>query len=395
MDVRKLAEKYEEYVISTRRWLHQRPEVAWDEFETTEFIAQELKKMGLEPQGFGDKRTGLYCMIYGGKAKPNAKTIMLRADIDALPMEEQTNLPYASRYENRMHACGHDCHTAMLLGAVKILTELKDGLPGNIKLLFQAAEETSIGAKWYVDQGVMDGVNAVYGCHIASWIDAPYIMVDAGPRTAACDEFIITVDGVSCHGGMPSHGKDAIVAASAVVMNLQSIVSRRTDSVDSLVITTGKMNGGHNYNVVCGQVVLNGTVRSYSKEVRKGVPALMEEVAMNTARAFGCSAKVEYLHGTPAIINDDEQMNSIAKDAVLKLYGSEVLGTSRPVGMGDDFAYFREKCPGIFAFIGGGNKELGYTYAHHHPKFNVDESSLSRGTAMYAQMAIDFLAGCE
>ena len=392
IDVITLAKQVEDYVIQTRRLIHQNPERPWEEWETTKFIEDELIKMGLEPQRFDDEHTGLWCMIKGGKAGEGAKTIMLRADIDALSVTEDTGLPFASRNPGVMHACGHDSHVAMLLGAAKILVDMREELSGNVKLLFQAAEETAIGAKWYVEQGVMDDVDVCYGCHIGSMIDTGYISVQPGPRFAACDEFKITVDGIACHGGMPYVGRDSILAASTIVCSLQNIVSRRIDCQDALVITVGYMHGGTNFNIVCGQMELGGTVRSYNAELRAAVPDMMREVAENTARAFGCSAKLEYQFKTPAVVHDDEQMNRIAKDAAIKIFGAEGLRAVKALGGGDDFAYFLEQKPGIYAMIGGRNEAKGCNWGHHHPKFDIDEDAFCRGTAMFVQMTLDYFA---
>ena len=391
MDIRKRSEELENYVVEQRHWLHQHAELAWQERETTAHIEEELRKMGLEPKRFDDQHTGLYAMIYGGKAGPDAKTIMLRADIDALPIQEETGLPFASVNKGIFHGCGHDAHAAMLLGAAKILTEMQPELTGNVKLLFQGAEETAIGAKYYVDAGVMDHVDAVYGSHITTGFPVGYISVNEGPRHAATDEFRITIEGVGCHGGMPYRGKDATVAAAAVIMNLQTIVSRGTDALDALVITVGKLESGSNYNVVSGHAEMRGTVRSYSREVRTGVEAKMREVVENTAKAFGCTAHLEYQMKTGPVVHDNPMMNKLAHDAVVKLFGEEALYNMRPVGGGDDFAYFCEKAPGLYAMIGAANPKLGTVFDHHHPRFLLDEDAFKRGTAMYAQMAVDFL----
>lgn len=391
MNIRKRAEELESEVIEVRRWLHQHAELSWQEYESTEYIVKYLEDLGLQVHRY-EGRTGCWAMIEGGKAGPNGKTILLRADFDALPIMEETGLSFESVNKGVFHGCGHETHAAMLLVACKMLMEIKDELPGNVKILFQAAEETANGAKYYVDQGILDGVNAVYGCHTASWVEAPYITVSAGPRTAATDEFIIKFQGVGCHGGMPHQGKDAVIAACATVMNLQTIVSRMTDSIDALVVTVGKIEGGTNYNVVADTAVLSGTVRSYSPEVRAGVPEKMRQVAENTAAAFGCTAEVEYEFKTGAVIHNDPQMNQIAHDAVVKLFGEGAVLETRPVGGGDDFAYFSERVPGIYAFIGAAMPSGdGQVYAHHHPKVCFSEDSLKRGVAMHVQMAVDFL----
>jgi amidohydrolase len=391
MNVRKRSEELQSEVIKVYRWLHQHAELPWQEFETTEYIVQYLENLGLEVHRY-EGHTGCWTMIHGGKATKDSKTILLRADIDALPIEEETGLHFASINKGVFHGCGHDTHAAMLLVACKMLMEIKEELPGNVKILFQAAEETAIGAKYYVEHGILDGVDAVYGCHMLSHIETPYISVNEGLRTAATDEFIIKIKGVGCHGGMPHQGKDALVAACSTVMNLQTIVSRQTDPIDALVITVGKLNTGTNYNVVANTAVLSGTVRSYSTEVRNSIPEKMRMVVESTVAAFGCSAEVEYKMKTGPVIHNDSMMNRIAQDAVVKLFGEEALYEMRPSGGGDDFAFFSERVPGIYAFIGGAiPSDDGMVYAHHHPKVCFNEDSLKRGVAMHVQMAIDFL----
>ncbi len=388
----KRADELEKELIEVRRWLHQHAELSWKEFETTEYIVSYLENLGLDVHRY-EGHTGCWTIIRGGKAVQGSKTIMLRADIDALPIMEETGLPYASIHPGVFHGCGHENHAAMLLVACKMLTEIQAELEGNVKILFQAAEETACGAKYYVDQGVLDGVNAVYGCHVSSKDEAGLFAVNPGPRAAGTDEFIIRVQGEGCHGGMPHQGKDALVAASSIVMNLQTIVSRQTDPIDALVVTVGKINSGTNYNVVADTAVMSGTVRTYSREVRAGVPDKMRQVAENTARAFGCTAAVEYIMKTGPVIHDNPEMCQIAHDAVVKLFGEEAVNESRPVGGGDDVAYFMEKVPGIYAFIGAAQPaEDGKIYAHHHPKVRFNESVLKKGMAMHVQMAADYLS---
>ncbi len=392
MEIRKRAEQLEPEVIEIRRWLHQHAELSWQEYESTEYIIAYMEKLGMEVHRY-EGHTGCWAMIRGGKATANSKTILLRADFDALPIQEETGLSFASKNKGVFHGCGHETHAAMLLVACKMLMEIRDELPGNVKILFQAAEETAIGAKYYVDQGILDDVDAVYGCHTAAWQKDGTISVNAGPRTASTDEFSIHVQGVGCHGGMPHQGKDALVAACSVVMNLQTLVSRMTDPIDSLVVTVGTIHGGSNYNVVADTAALSGTVRTYSPEVRARVPEQMRQVAESTASAFGCTASVDYQYKTGPVIHNDPQMNRIAHDAVLKLFGPEVLLETRPLGGGDDFAYFSERVPGIYAFIGAAMpSDDGVIHAHHHPKVCFDESPLKMGVAMHVQMAVDFLS---
>ena len=390
MDIRALAEKYEGYIIEQRRWFHAHPELSWEEFGTTDHIQEELEKMGLEVHRF-EGRPGCTAMIYGGKAVPGAKTVALRADIDALPVEEKTGLPFASENPGVMHACGHDNHMAMLLGAAKILCEVKDELEGNVKLLFQAAEETCFGAEYYVQQGVLDGVDAIYGQHIWAGLEAPYLNVQPGVRMASCDNFTITVEGSSTHGSTPHLGTDAIVAAASIIMNIQTYVSRNNDPLNPLVVTVGKIDGGQRFNILANKVVMEGTCRTFSRKTLETIDKDLERIAANTAAAFGASASLEYQHLTTPVINDHEDLNRIARNAVIKLYGEEGLG-HLPTMMGsEDFAFFMEEVPGIFGFIGSRDPEQGYIYTNHHEKYSVPEEVLQRGAAMHAQFALDFL----
>jgi amidohydrolase len=329
-------------------------------------------------------------MIYGGKASADAKTILLRADIDALPIHEETGVSYASIHDGKMHACGHDAHVAMLLGAAKILTEMKDELEGNVKLLFQAAEETATGAKRYVDAGVLDNVDAVYGCHIATFLDAPYVNVGPGPLFASCDEFKITVKGVAAHGGAPNKGKDAIVAASNIVMNLQTIASRINDPNNPLVITVGTINGGQRFNIIANEVEMEGTVRTYSREFRADIDKQMNEVIQHAAQSMGCTAELQYDWKTGPIIHDNKMMNQVVKEAAEKLFDQESVVEMEKLTLSDDFAYFSEKVPGFYSIIGARNEEVGSVYDHHHERFNIDENSLKRGVAMHVQVALEF-----
>ena len=391
MDIRALAEKYEGYIIEQRRWFHAHPELSWEEFGTTDHIQEELEKMGLEVHRF-EGRPGCTAMIYGGKAVPGAKTVALRADIDALPVEEKTGLPFASENPGVMHACGHDNHMAMLLGAAKILCEVKDELEGNVKLLFQAAEETCFGAEYYVQQGVLDGVDAIYGQHIWAGLEAPYLNVQPGVRMASCDNFTITVEGSSTHGSTPHLGTDAIVAAASIIMNIQTYVSRNNDPLNPLVVTVGKIDGGQRFNILANKVVMEGTCRTFSRKTLETIDKDLERIAANTAAAFGASASLEYQHLTTPVINDHEDLNRIARNAVIKLYGEEGLG-HLPTMMGsEDFAFFMEEVPGVFGFIGSRDPEQGYIYTNHHEKYSVPEEVLQRGAAMHAQFALDFLA---
>ena len=389
MDIRALAEQYESYIIEQRRWFHAHPELSWEEFGTTDHIQQELEKMGLEVHRF-DGRPGCTAMIYGGKAAPGAKTVALRADIDALPVEEKTGLPFTSQNPGVMQACGHDNHMAMLLGAARILCDLKDELAGNVKLLFQAAEETCFGAEYYVQQGVLDGVDAIYGQHIWAGLEAPYLNVQPGVRMASCDNFTITVEGSSTHGSTPHLGTDAIVAAASIIMNIQTIVSRNNDPLNALVVTIGEIHGGQRFNILANKVVMEGTCRTHSREMRGKIEPLLRRVCEDTAAAFGARAELKYDAFPSPVINDHDDLNQIAHDAAVKLYGEEGIKEMPRVMGSEDFAYFMDVVPGIFGFLG--SRDAEHQASNHNDCYDVPEEVLKRGAAMHAQFAADYLS---
>ncbi|MEA5095610.1 MAG: amidohydrolase [Sedimentibacter saalensis] len=386
MDIKNLAEKYSDYIIERRRFFHSIPELSFEEVKTTEEIKQNLESMGIEVETFPDYN-GLVGTIRGSQP---GKTVMLRADIDALPVEEHTGLSYASTNGN-MHACGHDAHISMLLGASKILCSMKEEIKGTVKLLFQSAEESCYGAKYYVENGVLDGVDAIFGMHIWGTLDAPYFNLEAGNRMASVDNFKITVEGVSSHGSAPHLGKDAVIAASSIIMNIQTIVSRINNPLNPLVVSIGTIKGGKRFNIIANHVEMEGTIRTHSREVRAEIEGHLRNIVENTAKALGCNAQLDYTYYAAPVINEHDHINNIVRNAAVKLYGKESL-TPMPKLMGsEDFSYLAENVPGFYGFIGTRNADKGYIYTNHNDKFTVDESVLHRGAALYAQFAYDFL----
>lgn len=389
MNVRELSEKYKKEIIALRREFHQYPEVSWKEIRTSKRIEEELKKIGISVQRIAN--TGVVGTITGKNS--NNKVVALRADMDALPIQEDNDdIPYKSKNNGVMHACGHDSHIAMLLVAAKILWELKDQINGTVKLIFQPAEEIVQGAKKMLEEGVLDGVNAILGIHIWSQFPVGKVSLEAGPRLAASDSFKITVKGKGSHGAVPHLGIDAIVAASAIVMNLQTIASREINPLEPAVVTLGKINGGFNFNVICNEVVLEGTTRSFNPDLQNTFPLIISRIIEKTASTFNATAKLDYTVGTPPCINDPK-ISDIAKGSITKLYGNDVVYPLEKTTAAEDFAYFNREVPGIMAFLGGGNEEKNCTYPQHHEKFDIDEDALPIGTSLYAQFALDFLNG--
>lgn len=389
MDIKEKAENIKDYIIEMRRHFHQNPELSLEEFETTKKIVNELEKMGIEVSTFKDGLTGCVGTIKGAK---EGKTLLLRADIDALSVHEKTNLEFASRVDGKMHACGHDCHAAMLLGIAKILSEMKDKFSGNIKLFFQAAEEIGLGAKLSIEQGVMDNVDACYGVHVTPRFESPKINMQYGERMAATDVFKLTVEGTSSHGSSPHLGHDAIVASAAIITALQTIVSRINNPLKPAVVTIGTIKGGQRFNIIANEVIMEGNVRTFDEIFRKEIETHIREIAESVAKAHSCTAKLEYRYGTGVVLNKDKNLVDIAQNAVKKLYGEDSLVKMEKITGGEDFSLLMEKAPGIFGYIGTRNPKVpGSEKINHHECFTVDEDALIRGTAVAVQFALDYL----
>lgn len=385
MNIREMAEKIEPYIIERRRYYHEHPEESFKEIKTTQQIKKDLEEMGIIDITLCKSCHGLWAMIKGGKP---GRTVALRSDIDALKVEEETGLEFASK-NGYMHACGHDNHMAMLLGAAKILNEIKDELSGNIKIIFQPAEEAAAGAEAMIKEGVMDGVDAIYGAHIWGNFDAPLIDVTAGNRMAGCHTFTITVEGTAAHGSAPNLGNDAIVAAASIITNLQTVVSRINDPLIPLVLTIGEIQGGQRFNIIANHVEMEGTVRTFSRD--KKIEETIRNIVESTGKAMGVTATIDYRYLPKPVINENEELNILAHDAVVKLYGTEGIGHLTTLMGSEDFSAFGAKAPYIFAFIGSRNLEKGYTYTNHHSKYDIDEGVLKRGAAVMAQFAYDYL----
>ena len=385
MNVRDSAEQFKEQIVSWRREVHAYPEVAWTETKTGNMVAEELKNLGIEVTRIAE--IGVVGLLKGERT---GKTVALRADMDALPITEATDVPYKSKNLGAMHACGHDGHVAMLLGAAKVLSQMKNQINGTVKFIFQPAEEIGLGALKLIEAGVMEDVDAIFGIHL--WPDLPSgkVSLVPGPRMASADKLKITVKGKSGHGSMPHQGIDAILAASAIIMNLQSISSREIAPLEPAVVTIGKLAGGTGWNITCDEVTLEGTTRCFSHEVRKSFPLAIERIIKNTAASYRAQAELEYIPIAPPLINDT-LISQIAAASLQKLYGDNMAGTIEKVMGGEDFAFLCEKTPGAMAFVGIGNKEKKTDYPLHNDKFNIDEDVLPIGAALHAQFALDFL----
>ncbi len=386
MNVRDQAARIQAQIIELRRHFHMYPEPSWEEVNTSARIAEELSKLGISVRRLA--KTGLVGTLKGSKP---GKTVALRADIDALSIQEETGLPFASQNKGFMHACGHDCHIACLLGAATILSKFKDEIAGTVKFIFQPAEESVEGAKLMVAEGAMDGVDAVFGMHVLAELPVGTVNIAPGPRMASADMFKIKIEGQGGHGSAPHRGVDAILVGSALIMNLQSLVSREFNPLEPVVVHVGKLVSGDRFNIIASRAILEGTNRTFNADIRQQLPKTMQRIVDNTAAAYRATAELEYNWGCPPLVND-ASLTQIVQGTVKKLYGEESLVSMPPLTVSEDFPFYAEKAPGAYAFLGVGNAEKGIGWPLHHAHFDVDENALKIGTALYAQFALDYLA---
>ncbi|MGB3327901.1 MAG: M20 family metallopeptidase [Thermomicrobiales bacterium] len=383
-------------VIADRRHLHQHPELGFHEVETARFVTERLRALGVEDIRTGINVTGITGLIRGTKASDGpTRTILLRADMDALPIVEETGAEYASLVEGVMHACGHDAHTAILLGVARVLGEQRATFSGTVKLLFQPAEEIGDGgAKGMIEQGVLEDphVDAVFGLHMNPAIPADTVMVGAGPLFAAVDSFAITVHGKGGHGAYPNTAIDPITAGMHIVFGLQQLISRELDPMVPAVVNVCTFHAGTATNIVPPTATLSGTVRSFDPELRDRLEARIRAIAEGTAAALGSRAEIDYHRGYPAGVTD-EAFSAFARDVLVAQLGADRVQVF-PQEMGaEDFAYFLQHRPGTFIYCGSGNVERGITYDCHHPRFDIDEDALATGIEATVTVALRFLAG--
>jgi len=379
-------------VIADRRHLHENPELGFQEVKTAEFVRQRLESLGVEDIRTGINKTGVTGLVRGSAEGPG-RNVLVRADMDALPILEENEVDYKSQNDGVMHACGHDAHTSILLGLARVLTDRKDEFSGTVKLLFQPAEELPPGgAKGMIAEGVLNDppIEAVFGLHMSQGDPVGTISVGAGPVMAAADAFTIVVQGKGGHAAYPSENIDPVVIGSQIVVALQSLVSRETDPMESAVLSTCVFNAGDAFNVIPDTAELGGTVRTFKPEVRDHMEKRIGEVARGIAEAMQGSATVTYTRGYPATVND-EAMTDLAREAAVEVVGEENVLELKPKMGGEDFSYFLEQKPGSYFFVGSNNEERGLVWGHHHPKFDIDEESLGAGLATMATSVLKYM----
>jgi len=385
--INRLVEEAEEFAVVIRRDLHRWPELGNEEYKTTERIKQELANLGIETEQ--TLETGLIGIIKGKQEyyknnkmleKQGKKVIAIRADIDALPMQEEVCLPFSSERKGCMHACGHDVHTAVLLGTAKVLNELKDLINGTVKLIFQPAEESSGGAERMIEKGCLENpkVDYILGLHVKPDLPAGTIGIRYGKVHASSDTFKITVKGTKSHGAYPELGTDAIVAASQIVTNSQSIVSRNISPLNSAVITFGTVHGGNAVNIIADSVVLEGTLRALDTSSREFLKKRLKAVVRLTAKACGANAEIEFIKGYCALVNDNMVVDVINEVAFYDTTVEKIYELKEPTMGVEDFAFFLENVPGAFFFLGSGYKGRE-NQGIHTSEFEVDEKCIKIG----------------
>lgn len=392
-DLKKGAEKLQEKLVEWRRHFHQNPEIGLEVPETESFVAERLREMGLEVRtGVGGH--GVVAVLKGTKPGP---VIAIRSDMDALNVKEETGLPFASKREGKMHACGHDAHMAMALGAAKLLSENTSELSGSVKFLFQPAEEGPGGAKPMIKDGALESpkVDAVIGLHTGGIWDfqkTGEVYVSYGRMMACLDRIDVTIRGKGAHGAMPHKSVDAVSAASHAISTVQTVVSREVSPLDSAVVTVGKIQGGTAYNIIAQEVSFEGTVRALKNEMRECLDRRIGGIIRGVASGMRAEVNYLYSYGYPPLSNDAEftkRFAEVAKEAVGEDLVKEI---PEPTMVGEDMAYFLNQVPGTFFFLAGSREVDGQIHPHHNSKFDIDENILWEGSLLESAAAIDYLS---
>ncbi|MFC3166323.1 M20 metallopeptidase family protein [Ciceribacter thiooxidans] len=379
----------ERRMIDIRRHLHRNPELSNEERETQAYLKQVLEEAGFETvkpvAGFG------LAVEIVGAAGPSNRKVVIRADIDALPINETSGVPFTSERPGVMHACGHDAHAAMGYAAAVLLDRQKQAFSGTVRLIFQPAEEAEpLGGRRVIEEGLLDDVDAAIGIHVDPYTPAGRVAVGTGPYTLACDTFDVVVSGNSAHAAKPSDGVDALAIACSMVTELQKIVSREIDPYDPLVVSITGIEGGGAYNVIAPEVRLRGTIRSGHEKTRQKAWQRLRQILESLASAHGASVDINLQRGEPAVVNAPEMVD------IIQRAGADVVGRENVINApgwtaADDFAFYSEKCPAVYFRLGIRSDEAGSIYPLHHPRFRVDESALAKGAAVLAGAACIFL----
>ena len=385
-EIKDTAQKFAPRLIEIRRHLHAHPELSGEEHQTAAYIAGVLSSSGLNVKEAVGK-TGVVGELAGsGK---DLRTLAIRTDMDALPIQEQRPLDFASTNPGVMHACGHDVHSTLGMGAAMVLSQLSESLPGNIRFLFQPAEEIAQGAKWMVEDGVMEGIDAIYGVHVFPSIPARRVGIRYGALTSAADELEIIIQGESGHGARPHQAIDAIWIAAQVITSLQQAISRTQNPLHPIVLSIGQIEGGRAHNVIADRVKMVGTVRSLHPESHGNLPQWIENIVQGVCQIYGAKCQVDYRRGVPSVHND-QTLTQILESATREAWGDESVQILPEPSLGaEDFSMYLDKVPGSMFRLGVGHQDK-HNYPLHHPKFEVDEDAILTGVVIMAYAAYKY-----
>lgn len=387
MDIKELIKAEADYSIELRRYFHQHPEISMKEFKTCARIEQELDTLGIPHKKVGE--TGIFAWIDGKKSTSKA-CIMLRADIDALAMQDLKETDYCSKNDGACHACGHDVHIAGLLTASKVLKSVENEFSGQVRLFFQQGEEFGQGARIFVAEGLLKDCQRAYTAHVTPRLKSGQIGVTKGPQCASCDHFIIEIEGKGAHVSTPHLGIDAVYIASQIVVQLQSIVARNTNPLDTVVVGVGSVNAGTQYNIVAQNAKIEGTTRSFSKETRQKTNDLVTKIAQDIGATYGAKVKVIFNAYCNPVINND--IASLEVQEVAKNIFDEVITDLEKNLTGDDFADFQEVVPGVYAFLGIQSDDVKNSHLPlHHGLFDIDEKAMLLSSQLYVEYALSYL----
>jgi len=382
-----LVKKHQQEVVNLRRYFHIHPEISKKEFNTQKKIMENLTALGLKPKVIAN--TGVMAELTGAK---RGKRIAIRADIDALELQDECGKPYQSVNRGACHACGHDGHISMLLGVANVLTDYRENIAGTIRFLFQPTEERFPGgALSMIEEGALDGVDAIIGAHLWQPIPIGTVGIKSGRFMASPDEFSIVIQGRGGHASMPHQTVDALLTASQIVLALNTIVSRGVDPLEQAVVSIGSLHSGDTFNIIPDTAILQGTVRSFEENIRQLIFERIETITKGICEAAGATYKIEKILGFPPVINEQNCTN-VVMSAIKESLGENKVFDVNPSMGGEDFSYYLEKVPGAFMFVGVGNDAKGIIYPQHHPKYDIDEDALAYGTEVMARTAVHLAA---
>jgi amidohydrolase len=377
-----------DWLVEIRRTIHSHPELGFEEVETSKLVSGWLEKFGLEVKK-GVAKTGVVGLLRGGAP---GKTVAIRADMDALPMDEATGVPYASKIKGKMHACGHDAHVTILLGVARFFSTIREQVKGNIKLIFQPGEEGFGGGKLMVEAGVLEdpNVDAIFAAHVFPFLPTGQVGITEGKAMASSDKFTLRIIGKGGHGAYPHVTHDPILAAGHIITQIQSIVSRNVNPLDSAVVSFGAVHGGRAYNVIPDEVELTGTVRSLNPEVREELKSRIEQITRGVVASLGLDYRYDFEYGYPVLVNNS-QMSGLVVSVCSRAIGKENVEILPPSMGAEDFSYYLEKCPGAIFRLGVRNEKKGLIQPHHNTLFNIDEEVLPFGVEMFVKVIDEFL----